>query len=79
MVAELISQPDETFTYHGIDCARWGQCVVPEGTPIDPVPAVYSSEGSIEFGDFRLGFAVTEALIARVQVAIAYERTKAAS
>lgn len=73
----VLSRPDDTHTYDGIEFARWGQCVVPEGEKLDPVPAVYSCATDIEVGELRLDFVTAEALCARVLAAIAYERAKA--
>jgi hypothetical protein len=73
----VLSRPDATHTYDGIEFARWGQCVVPEGEKLDPVPAVYSCATDVEFSELRLDFATAEALCARVLAAIAYERAKA--
>lgn len=70
-------QPDGKHSYHGIDFARWGQCVVPAGEKLDPVPAVYSSADDIEMAELRMDFATAEALSARLLAAVAYERAKA--
>jgi hypothetical protein len=72
-----MTAPDETFTHAGVECARWGQCVVPVGDPVDPVPAVYSTPTEIEIDDLRMDFATAEALIERLRAAIAYERGRA--
>lgn len=68
--------PDETFM-HGVEVARWGQSTVPIGEPVDPVPAVYSTQTEVEVDGLRMDFATAEALIERLQAAIAYERGRA--
>lgn len=74
-----MTEPNETFMHGGVECARWGQCVVPASAPVDPVPTVYSTPSEIEVEDWRMDFATAEALIERLQAAIAYERGRAIS
>lgn len=59
--------------------ARWGQApAVPMGTPLDPVPPIYSDAAEIQIGDLQLSHAEAEQLIVRVRNAITYERGRAA-
>lgn len=80
--ATRVAHPEPDHVSHrGQDneFALWGQAVaVPMGTPIDPVPAVYSDAGDIQIGDLRLTFAEAEQLIVRIRNAIVYERGRAA-
>lgn len=70
------AMPDETFM-HGVEVARWGQGVAPVDAPVDSVPTVYSTPGEIEVDGLRMDLATAEALVARLQAAIAYERRRA--
>lgn len=75
-----IVEPDEIFD-HGGPVARWGQCVVPIGTPIDPIRAVYASDrmgGEIQVGDERMSLDEAEQYAARIVNAIRWQRAQLA-
>jgi hypothetical protein len=75
-----IVEPDEIFD-HGGPVARWGQCVVPNGTPIDPIRAVYASDrmgGEVEVGDERMTLDEAEQYAARIVNAVRWQRARQA-
>lgn len=75
-----IVEPDEIFD-HGGPVARWGQCVVPAGTSIDPIRSVYASDrmgGEIEVGDERMSLDEAEQYAARIVNAIRWQRAQLA-
>lgn len=68
-------EPDEMFDHEG-PVARWGQCVVPAGTPIDLIPSVYASHGEIETGDYRFDLDQAEQYAARIVEAVRWQRAR---
>lgn len=76
-----IVEPDEILD-HGGPVARWGQCVVPMGTSIDPIRSVYASDrmgGEIEVGDERMSLDEAEQYAARIVNAVRWQRAQLAA
>lgn len=71
-----IVEPDEMLTLHGDQVALWGQCVVPQGEPFDPVPSVYASRGEIETSEYRFDLDEAERYAARILNAVRWQRAK---
>jgi hypothetical protein len=80
----VASTPDE-ISHHSGDGHRyaiWGQFILPAGAEREPIPYIFSSGfsgGEVEFGagdTWRLSLDEAEAFIARLQNAIAYERSQ---